>query len=182
MGHWPLSARTRQRRVGAAHRIDATNRVPRSAPAVSGRIVNKTNGITLPPLAVRGQSRPHQAAHRRARRTGARRPVGAGAGSRHSPTIPCIAALRAIKRANKEALANRISSLRIAVDPYAMFDVQIKRIHEYKRQLLNILETIALYQAIRRGAGPGLDAARQDFRRQSRRQLPARQADHQARQ
>ena len=35
------------------------------------------------------------------------------------------------------------------VDPGALFDVQIKRIHEYKRQLLNILETIALYHAMK---------------------------------
>jgi starch phosphorylase len=37
----------------------------------------------------------------------------------------------------------------LRVDPDAMFDVQIKRIHEYKRQLLNLLETIALYDAMR---------------------------------
>src|SRR6195952_1583672 len=39
--------------------------------------------------------------------------------------------------------------LSIVVDPSALFDVQIKRIHEYKRQLLNILEAVALYQAIK---------------------------------
>jgi len=56
----------------------------------------------------------------------------------------------AIKRHNKEELANLISArMGIKVDPSAMFDVQVKRIHEYKRQLLNILETIALYNAIR---------------------------------
>src|ERR1700712_2686745 len=39
--------------------------------------------------------------------------------------------------------------LSIVVDPNALFDVQIKRIHEYKRQLLNIVETVALYYAIK---------------------------------
>ncbi|MFC7691657.1 glycogen/starch/alpha-glucan phosphorylase [Paeniroseomonas aquatica] len=56
----------------------------------------------------------------------------------------------AVKRQNKEALASVIrASLDLRVDPEAMFDVQIKRIHEYKRQLLNVLETVALYDAIR---------------------------------
>ena len=55
-----------------------------------------------------------------------------------------------VKRANKEALAGTIEeSLGITVDPAAMFDVQIKRIHEYKRQLLNILEAAALAVEIR---------------------------------
>ncbi|MBE9605088.1 glycogen/starch/alpha-glucan phosphorylase [Acetobacteraceae bacterium H6797] len=56
----------------------------------------------------------------------------------------------AVKRANKEALARLIRErLDLRVDPSALFDVQIKRMHEYKRQLLNVLETIALYNAIR---------------------------------
>jgi starch phosphorylase len=58
--------------------------------------------------------------------------------------------LRAVKRANKLALARVIhDQLGLLVDPRAIFDVQIKRIHEYKRQLLNPLETVALYNAIR---------------------------------
>ncbi|MEM7615108.1 MAG: glycogen/starch/alpha-glucan family phosphorylase, partial [Pseudomonadota bacterium] len=54
------------------------------------------------------------------------------------------------KRHNKVQLANWIGeTLDTSIDPDAMFDIQIKRIHEYKRQLMNLLETVALWDAIR---------------------------------
>ena len=63
---------------------------------------------------------------------------------------PFQARFAAVKRANKVALADYIRrSQGLRIDPDAMFDVQIKRIHEYKRQLLNIIETVALYDNIR---------------------------------
>ncbi|MBB5572994.1 MULTISPECIES: glycogen/starch/alpha-glucan phosphorylase [Rhizobium] len=62
----------------------------------------------------------------------------------------------AVKRANKVQLSNLVASrMGIKLDPDAMFDIQIKRIHEYKRQLLNIIEAIALYDQIR--SHPELD-------------------------
>ncbi len=55
-----------------------------------------------------------------------------------------------VKRANKERLSNLVAErLGIRLDPSALFDIQIKRIHEYKRQLLNIIEAVALYDQIR---------------------------------
>jgi len=56
----------------------------------------------------------------------------------------------AVKRANKEKMA-KLALERTGhwLDPSALFDIQIKRIHEYKRQLLNILEAVALYDEIR---------------------------------
>jgi starch phosphorylase len=55
-----------------------------------------------------------------------------------------------VKRSNKVALAAHLKTLTgIRLDPDALFDVHIKRIHEYKRQLLNLIETVALYDQIR---------------------------------
>ena len=59
----------------------------------------------------------------------------------------------AVRRTNKIALARLVAEqLGVGLDPDALFDVHIKRIHEYKRQLLNILETIALLQRDARAA------------------------------
>ncbi|HEU4589577.1 MAG TPA: glycogen/starch/alpha-glucan family phosphorylase, partial [Steroidobacteraceae bacterium] len=57
---------------------------------------------------------------------------------------------RAIKHANKTTLAAYIQERTgVVVDPSAMFDVQVKRIHEYKRQHLNILHVIGLYHRLK---------------------------------
>jgi glycogen phosphorylase len=62
------------------------------------------------------------------------------------------ARLAAVKLANKQTLARTIKAdLGIVVDPASLFDCQIKRLHEYKRQLLNALHIVALYLRIKRG-------------------------------
>ncbi len=59
---------------------------------------------------------------------------------------------RQVKQANKERLADLVlRETGVHFDSEAMFDVQVKRIHEYKRQLLNILHVIHLYDRIKRG-------------------------------
>ncbi|WP_026199569.1 glycogen/starch/alpha-glucan phosphorylase [Lamprocystis purpurea] len=59
---------------------------------------------------------------------------------------------RAIKQENKRRLAQTVKQLvHVEFPEEAMFDVQVKRIHEYKRQLLNILHVIHLYNRIKRG-------------------------------
>jgi starch phosphorylase len=118
--------------------------------AYPNRIVNKTNGITFRRWL--HQSNP-----------GLTRLLVETIGPRvldDEKELPKLAAhvddsafqdrFAAVKLLNKERLARVIRDrLEIKVDPQALFDVQIKRIHEYKRQLLNILETIAVYDAMR---------------------------------
>lgn len=61
-----------------------------------------------------------------------------------------------IKRANKERLAKYIKdNNNITVDPNSIFDVQVKRLHEYKRQLLNCMNILDLYYKIKEN--PNLD-------------------------
>jgi len=59
---------------------------------------------------------------------------------------------RAVKRANKVRLTALVKAeCGVEFDPDALFDVQVKRIHEYKRQLLNVLHVIHLYNRIKNG-------------------------------
>ncbi|NCB91650.1 MAG: glycogen/starch/alpha-glucan phosphorylase [Clostridia bacterium] len=60
----------------------------------------------------------------------------------------------AIKKKNKERLATYIKENNgIQIDADSMFDCQVKRLHEYKRQLLNILHVIHLYEAMKNNPG-----------------------------
>ena len=56
---------------------------------------------------------------------------------------------RAIKRRNKDKLAREVfNTTAVAIDPQSMFDVHVKRIHEYKRQLLNVMRVIHEYLSV----------------------------------
>ncbi len=61
-----------------------------------------------------------------------------------------------VKQANKERLSTFVQAIcGVTFNPEGLFDVQVKRIHEYKRQLINILHVIHLYDRIKRGDTAG---------------------------
>lgn len=117
-----------------------------------GKIVNMTNGIT--PRRWLNQANPGLAALISSR-------IGKGWITdldqlqklrEFSADSGFIEQFRAVKQANKTRLAQLIYvQLGIAVNPDSLFDIQIKRIHEYKRQLLNVLHVITLYNRILAG-------------------------------
>ncbi|MFT4266707.1 MAG: glycogen/starch/alpha-glucan phosphorylase [Xenophilus sp.] len=114
------------------------------------RFNNKTNGVTPrrwlaqanPPLAALLDKRIGRGWRRDLSQLEALRPMA------EQPAF--VRAFRHAKRENKLRLANWIEQHMdgLVIDTDAMFDVQVKRIHEYKRQLLNVLHVITRYQRI----------------------------------
>ncbi|MBA4349940.1 MAG: glycogen phosphorylase, partial [Rhodobacter sp.] len=115
-----------------------------------GRIINQTNGVT-PRRWLKMANRPLAGLITDTIGAGWEADLDRLRGLEpHIAGKPFRDAFAGAKRANKVALANWIASeCGVKVNPDALFDVQIKRIHEYKRQLLNILETIAHWNRIR---------------------------------
>ncbi|WP_399679745.1 glycogen/starch/alpha-glucan phosphorylase [Xenophilus sp.] len=113
------------------------------------RFNNKTNGVTPrrwlaqanPPLAALLDARIGRGWRRDLSQLAALGPMAA------QPAF--VRAFRHAKRENKLRLANWIEQhMGLVVDTDAMFDVQVKRIHEYKRQLLNVLHVVTRYHRI----------------------------------
>jgi starch phosphorylase len=116
------------------------------------RIVNKTNGIT-PRRWLQAANRPLSAL------------ITRHLGDRWIADLDNLRGLlplaedtafradfRAVKRRNKEILCRYVDArLGVELDPDSLFDVQVKRIHEYKRQLLNVMHVITLYNRIKGG-------------------------------
>ncbi len=75
--------------------------------------------------------------------------AGLAALREHAHKKPLGAAFLKVKRENKARLAAYVErELGVKLDPASLFDVHVKRIHEYKRQLLNLLHVVTRYQAI----------------------------------
>lgn len=68
----------------------------------------------------------------------------------------------AIKKANKVALSDYFkATMGIEINPDSIYDIQVKRLHEYKRQLLNILHVMSLYNKLK--VNPGMDMVPRTF-------------------
>jgi len=151
MGHLAFHGARRVNGVSALHTDLMRSTVFAHLHALDpDKIVNKTNGITFR----RWLHNANPGLTRLAVET-----VGAGVLDdpallrgleAHAEDPAFVARYASVRRQRKEALAKVVAERTgIDIDPDALFDVQVKRIHEYKRQLLNVVETVALYQAIK---------------------------------
>jgi starch phosphorylase len=151
MGHLAFIGSHRVNGVSALHTDLMRKTVFRNLHALHPeRIVNKTNGITFRRWLL--QANPSLAEVLR-EICGDRMlddPMTLSRLAEHAGDRAVQEKIESTKFRNKVALSRLIGDrLDLRVNPRAMFDVHIKRMHEYKRQLLNLLETVAMYDAIR---------------------------------
>ncbi len=91
-----------------------------------------------------------------------KRPETLGEFAKYATDAQVVETVRSIKHHNKERFAKWLENRAgVKLDTHSIFDVQVKRIHEYKRQLLNVLKIVALYNEIKEN--PNADITPQTF-------------------
>ena len=138
--------------VAAIHsRLLRTTTVKDLAEMFPERFNNKTNGVTPRRWLVAGEPGARRHHHRGDRRRLGHRSRPISVSSSLLPTTkPFASAFRKATRQTKSQFADWLKmATGQTVDPDTIFDCQIKRIHEYKRQLLNALRIIVLYNRLR---------------------------------
>ena len=157
MGHLSVVGSHSVNGVAALHtKLVKSDLFPEFDALYPGRINNKTNGITPRRWLVACNPRLSDLITRT---------IGSGWERNldllrklepHANDVEFREEFMAVKHANKVKLAKRIfDECAVTVDPSAMFDVQIKRLHEYKRQHLNLLHILWLYRRLLKD--PNLD-------------------------
>jgi starch phosphorylase len=151
MGHLAFVGSHRVNGVSALHTDLMRKTVFRQLHALyPERIVNKTNGITFRRWLLQANPALTQVARSVCGDGVLDDPGRLVRLADHASATGLQALVEDAKYRNKVALSRLIANrMGLRVDPHAMFDVQIKRVHEYKRQLLNLLETVAIYNALR---------------------------------
>jgi glycogen phosphorylase len=151
MGHVAFVGSHKVNGVSALHTQLLRETVFRELNAIyPDRIVNKTNGITFRRWLYQCNPKLTSLLREVCGEQILDHPEGIVRLAAHCDDSAVRDKLYAVKQANKVALSRIVNEhLGFRINPAAIFDVQIKRIHEYKRQLLNILETVALYFEMR---------------------------------
>ena len=115
---------------------------------------NKTNGITHRRWLVKANPRLTQLITDSIGTSWIKSPQELSKLAHHKNDAAFLEKLQQVKQTNKNQFANKITDLTgIVVDPHSIFDVQVKRLHAYKRQLLNILHIMHLYNRLKEDSG-----------------------------
>ena len=123
---------------------------------------NKTNGITQRRFLLHGKPASGRLDHRQDRRRVDHRPSAISKIKVYVDDEKCQQEFMNIKYQNKVRLAKYIKEHNgIDVDPRSIFDVQVKRLHEYKSQLMNILHVMYLYNQLK--DNPNMDMVPRTF-------------------